>query len=223
MQLATCCTRRPTCLAVNASWGCDTPHVLPPCAARRSLSDPSGDSAIVEWIAGALRVWHGRQWTILVNFPNYQQHLDYLSYWRDTQQWAMVPGSTSSLDRFARLAWTAEQLVRGEGMRCWLLVLLPAHPTGSSGSTSQLSCLPACPPCAGRVQPDRRQLPGSPGPDCHAARALAMAAAPCHCAGDHVADFVAQAGLARRRGHGASARMCRVACAAAAARLASIY
>lgn len=30
----------------------------------RSLSDPSGDSAIVEWIDGKLRIWHGKEWTV---------------------------------------------------------------------------------------------------------------------------------------------------------------
>jgi len=44
--------------------------------------------------------------------PHYQAHLDYLYYWRNVQHWSLVPGSTSSLDRFARLAWTTEQLVR---------------------------------------------------------------------------------------------------------------
>lgn len=46
----------------------------------------------------------------LVNMPTYGQHLAAAAYFRGALGWALVPGSASSLDRFARLAYASDQL-----------------------------------------------------------------------------------------------------------------
>lgn len=38
-----------------------------------SLSDASGDSAILEWIGGELRIHHGRQFQVMTNDPPYEE------------------------------------------------------------------------------------------------------------------------------------------------------
>lgn len=42
--------------------------------------------------------------------PTYGQHLAAAAYFRGALGWALVPGSASSLDRFARLAYASDQL-----------------------------------------------------------------------------------------------------------------
>ena len=40
-----------------------------------SFQDPTGDSAIVEWRDGKANIWHGKEYTVLTNQPDYNQHL----------------------------------------------------------------------------------------------------------------------------------------------------
>lgn len=40
-----------------------------------SLQDTSGDSAIVEFREEGPRIWHGKQYTVMTNQPDYDQHL----------------------------------------------------------------------------------------------------------------------------------------------------
>ncbi|NRB38811.1 MAG: linear amide C-N hydrolase [Pseudomonadales bacterium] len=43
-----------------------------------SLQDVSGDSAIIEMQDGEVKIWHGRQYTVMTNQPDFQQHLNNL-------------------------------------------------------------------------------------------------------------------------------------------------
>ena len=47
-----------------------------------AVSDPSGDSAIFEYIDGRLVIHHGRQYQVMTNSPFYDQQLAILDYWR---------------------------------------------------------------------------------------------------------------------------------------------
>ncbi|UJF16880.1 linear amide C-N hydrolase [Vibrio sp. SS-MA-C1-2] len=40
-----------------------------------SLQDTNGDSAIIQFVDGKAKIWHGPQYRIMTNQPNYQQHL----------------------------------------------------------------------------------------------------------------------------------------------------
>lgn len=46
-----------------------------------SLSDPSGDSAIMEFLDGKLVIHHGREYQVMTNSPTYEQQLTLNSYW----------------------------------------------------------------------------------------------------------------------------------------------
>ena len=70
-----------------------------------SISDPSGDSAIFEYIDGDLKVHHGKQYTVMTNSPTYDQQLALNSYWEKIGGLKFLPGTNTAADRFARASF----------------------------------------------------------------------------------------------------------------------
>jgi choloylglycine hydrolase len=77
-----------------------------------SLSDASGDSAILEYINGRLVIHHGRQYTVMTNSPNFDQQLDLNAYWQSIGGTAFLPGTVRAADRFARASFFLQALPR---------------------------------------------------------------------------------------------------------------
>lgn len=71
-------------------------------AMHLSLSDASGDSAILEWIDGELRIHHGREYQVMTNEPRYEDQLAILRYWSRLDGTMFLPGSGRAEDRFVR-------------------------------------------------------------------------------------------------------------------------
>ncbi|QWE08150.1 linear amide C-N hydrolase [Polynucleobacter ibericus] len=69
-----------------------------------SLSDPSGDSAILEYIEGKLTIHHGREYQVMTNSPVFDQQLALNAYWK-TMGDEFLPGTISAADRFARASY----------------------------------------------------------------------------------------------------------------------
>lgn len=67
-----------------------------------SLSDATGDSAILEYVDGKLVIHHGKQYQVMTNSPTYDQQLAMETYWRDIGGTVMLPGTSRPADRFAR-------------------------------------------------------------------------------------------------------------------------
>lgn len=67
-----------------------------------SLSDASGDSAILEYVQGRLVVHHGRQYQVMTNSPVFDQQLALHEYWRQIGGTVMLPGTNRAADRYAR-------------------------------------------------------------------------------------------------------------------------
>lgn len=67
-----------------------------------SLSDPSGDSAILEWIDGKLQIYHSRDYQVMTNDPPFEAQLAVANYWRDVNPRESLPGTTRAPDRFVR-------------------------------------------------------------------------------------------------------------------------
>lgn len=67
-----------------------------------SLSDKSGDSAIMEYIGGKLHVHHGREYQVMTNSPTYDEQLALVKYWTEVGGTVMLPGTNRAADRFAR-------------------------------------------------------------------------------------------------------------------------
>lgn len=73
--------------------------------AHFAIEDPSGDSAIFEFIDGNLVIHHGKQYKVMTNEPPYPVHTNNLKEYKDfggTKE--MLPGTTDSPDRFIRAA-----------------------------------------------------------------------------------------------------------------------
>ena len=81
--------------------------VLPngsPAHGHLSMTDATGDSAILEYIDGKLVIHHGPQYTVMTNSPEYSQQLAINRYWEVVGGTVFLPGTSRASDRFAR-AW----------------------------------------------------------------------------------------------------------------------
>ncbi len=70
-----------------------------------SISDAAGDSAIFEYIDGALVIHHGRQFQVMTNSPTYDQQVALNAYWEELGGRVMLPGTNRAADRFARASY----------------------------------------------------------------------------------------------------------------------
>lgn len=70
-----------------------------------SLSDSSGDSAIVEYIDGKQVIHHSRTYQVMTNSPIFDQQLALNAYWTQIGGTVMLPGTNRASDRFARASF----------------------------------------------------------------------------------------------------------------------
>jgi penicillin V acylase-like amidase (Ntn superfamily) len=70
-----------------------------------AISDPSGDSAVVEYVGGTLVIHHGRDYTVMTNSPTYDQQLAITTYWGEIGGDTFLPGTSRAADRFARASY----------------------------------------------------------------------------------------------------------------------
>lgn len=75
-----------------------------------ALADRGGDSAIIEFVAGELRVHHGAEFTVMANSPLYDEQLDLERRYAGLGGDEPLPGGTDSPDRFARAAFYSSRL-----------------------------------------------------------------------------------------------------------------
>lgn len=75
-------------------------------SAHLSISDPSGDSAILEYLDdGKLEIHHGPEYRVMTNSPTYDQQLALNAYWDLIGGNNMLPGTINAADRFVRLSY----------------------------------------------------------------------------------------------------------------------
>ncbi|WP_417768291.1 linear amide C-N hydrolase [Stappia sp.] len=70
-----------------------------------SVSDPSGDSAIFEYVKGELVIHHSKDYKVMTNSPVYDQQLALNTYWSNIGGDAFLPGTVSAADRFVRASY----------------------------------------------------------------------------------------------------------------------
>jgi len=75
-----------------------------------SVTDPSGDSAIIEYIDGKPVIHHGRQFQVMTNSPTYDQQLQLNAKWDSVDKNTDLPGSIQSQDRFVRASYYLSKL-----------------------------------------------------------------------------------------------------------------
>lgn len=70
-----------------------------------SLSDKTGDSAIIEYINGKQVIHHDKKFQVMTNSPIFEQQLALNAYWQQIGGTTMLPGTNRAADRFARASF----------------------------------------------------------------------------------------------------------------------
>lgn len=89
-----------------------------------AISDASGDSAILEYVAGQLLIYHGPQYQVLTNSPLYPQQLAVNEYWQQIGGTIMLPGTNRSADRFARTSFYINAVTQSDDPKVAIPTLL---------------------------------------------------------------------------------------------------
>jgi choloylglycine hydrolase len=105
-----------------------------------ALEDPTGDSAIIEFMAGKPRVHHSRDYTVMTNSPPFDQQLAQLKEYKGFGGDKALPGSTEAADRFVRAAYYLKNLPPPQNNRQAVAALLSvmrnvAQPFGAADPT----------------------------------------------------------------------------------------
>jgi penicillin V acylase-like amidase (Ntn superfamily) len=75
-----------------------------------SLADSSGDSAIIEYIDGKAKIYHGRNYTVMTNSPTFDEQLELARHYKGLGGNRPLPGSSSARDRFVRASYYVKYL-----------------------------------------------------------------------------------------------------------------
>jgi len=70
-----------------------------------SMSDATGDSAIIEYIEGKQVIHHDRSYQVMTNSPTFDQQLALNEYWQGIGGTVFLPGTNRAADRFARASF----------------------------------------------------------------------------------------------------------------------
>ncbi len=70
-----------------------------------AIEDPSGNSAIFEFIDGKLQIDTGKEYTVMTNDPVYSKHIENRKTYKGFGGEKPLPGDTSSEDRFVRASY----------------------------------------------------------------------------------------------------------------------
>lgn len=79
-----------------------------------SMSDASGDSAIIEYIGGKQVIHHSRDYQVMTNSPVFDQQLALNTYWKQIGGTVMLPGTNRAADRFARASFYVNAIPKSE-------------------------------------------------------------------------------------------------------------
>ncbi|GAA3991603.1 linear amide C-N hydrolase [Comamonas faecalis] len=77
-----------------------------------SLSDATGDSAIVEYIKGRPVIHHSRDYNVMTNSPTFDEQLALEQYWKNIGGTVFLPGTNRAADRFARAKFYMDAVPR---------------------------------------------------------------------------------------------------------------
>lgn len=79
-----------------------------------SLSDASGDSAIIEYVDGKQVIHHSRDYQVMTNSPTFEKQLALNEYWKQIGGTVMLPGTNRASDRFARASFYVNAIPKSE-------------------------------------------------------------------------------------------------------------
>jgi penicillin V acylase-like amidase (Ntn superfamily) len=67
-----------------------------------SLADKTGDSAIIEYIGGKVKIYHSRNYTVMTNSPTFDRQLKLARDHKGLGGDKPLPGTSEASDRFVR-------------------------------------------------------------------------------------------------------------------------
>lgn len=82
-----------------------------------SISDATGDNAILEYIQGKLVIHHDPSYTVMTNDPPYEQQLAIAKYWENIPGKTFLPGSVTAPDRFVRASFFINAIPQTDNTR----------------------------------------------------------------------------------------------------------
>lgn len=75
-----------------------------------SISDPSGDSAVFEYIKEKLVIHHGSEYRVMTNSPRYDEQIAIQAYWKNINGMNFLPGTINAADRFVRTSFLIDAI-----------------------------------------------------------------------------------------------------------------
>ncbi len=82
-----------------------------------SMSDATGDSAILEFVDGEMVIWHDRAFQVMTNEPTFDRQLAVLEYWQGVNPREFLPGTVRASDRFVRAHFYINAVVQSADPR----------------------------------------------------------------------------------------------------------
>ena len=82
-----------------------------------SMSDATGDSAIIEFTDGEMVIWHDRAYQVMTNEPTFDRQRAILEYWQGVNPREFLPGTVRASDRFVRASFYINAVVQSADPR----------------------------------------------------------------------------------------------------------
>lgn len=82
-----------------------------------SISDATGDNAILEYINGKLVIHHDKKFVVMTNSPIFEEQLAINSYWKGIPGTIMLPGTNRAADRFVRASYYIDAIPKTDNTR----------------------------------------------------------------------------------------------------------
>lgn len=82
-----------------------------------SLSDASGDNAILEYIDGKLKIHHDESYTVMTNDPPFDEQKAIQQYWKKIPGNVFLPGTNNPPDRFVRASFYIDAVPQTDNTR----------------------------------------------------------------------------------------------------------
>ena len=82
-----------------------------------SLSDATGDNAILEYINGQLVIHHDASYTVMTNDPKFEDQLAIGKYWEGVPGKYFLPGSVNASDRYVRAQFFINAIPKTDNTR----------------------------------------------------------------------------------------------------------
>jgi choloylglycine hydrolase len=82
-----------------------------------SISDATGDNAVMEYINGELVIHHSRSYNVMTNSPVFEQQLAIDQYWKGIPGTIMLPGTNRAADRYVRASYYIKAIPQTDNTR----------------------------------------------------------------------------------------------------------